>query len=258
MSTLARLQLLRTSRATALFCTPTYAQRLVEVARENAFDLSTLDVRVIVVAGEPGGSIPAIRDPIEAAFGAKISDHCGATEVGPWGFADKERRGQHVIESEFIAEFLSLEGDRPPATGELAQLVLTSLGRFGAPVIRYRTGDIVRPAWPEKGPCRFVLLDGGILGRIDDMLVIRGVNIFPSSIEAILREFDHVVEFRLTARKRGAMDELTLEVEDRSGDTSPIARALETRLGLRVDVALAPADSLPRFEGKGKRFVDER
>jgi phenylacetate-CoA ligase len=136
--------------------------------------------------------------------------------------------------------------------------VLTNLGRFGSPVIRYRTGDLVRATWPQSGNNRFVLLDGGILTRSDDMMIIRGVNVFPSSIEQILRSFPEVVEYRLIARRAAAMDELHVEVEDRLSQPARIVNELQVRLGLKVDVRCVPLGSLPRFDGKGKRFVDER
>ena len=127
------------------------------------------------------------------------------------------------------------------------------------PILRYRTGRIlVRPTWASDGPNRFVLLEGGVLGRSDDMMIVRGVNIFPSSIEQILHSFPEVVEYRLTVRKQGEMDALVVEVEDRLQDPSRLAEELRLRLGLKVDVRLAPAMSLPRFEGKGQRFVDQR
>ena len=130
------------------------------------------------------------------------------------------------------------------------------------PIIRYRTGDLVRPTWPSTlptvGPNRFVLLEGGVVGRADDMMVVRGVNIFPSSIEQIMHSFPEVVEYRLTARKRGELDELVVEVEDRLESPDRIAEELMLRLGLKVEVQLAPPLSLPRFEGKGQRFVDLR
>ena len=142
--------------------------------------------------------------------------------------------------------------------GPLAHLVLTSLGRFGLPVIRYRTCDLVRPQWVSTGSNRFVLLVGGVLGRIDDMMIVRGVNIFPGSIEQILRSFPEVLEFRITVRKHGEMDELVVEVEDRLQSPDRIARELHLQLGLKVEVRLAAAMSLPRYEGKGQRFVDLR
>ena len=103
-----------------------------------------------------------------------------------------------------------------------------------------------------------MLLDGGVLGRADDMLIIRGVNIFPTAIEQILHGFPEVVEYRLTARKRGELDELVVEVEDHLGEPARIAAELQVRLGLKVDVECVPPATLPRFEGKGRRFVDER
>jgi len=258
MGSLARIELLRKSGATALFCTPTYALRLAEVAAEHQIDLASLAVRKIVVAGEPGGSIRAFRVRMEAAWNARVIDHAGATEVGAWGYADAEGRGLHVNESEFLAEFVSVETGKPAEEGELSHLILTTLGRAGAPVIRYRTGDLVRPTWNARGPNRFMLLEGGVLGRADEMLIIRGVNVFPSAIEQILHGFPEVVEYRLTASKRGALDELVIEVEDQLNEAGRIASELQLRLGLKVDVRCVPPATLPRFEGKGRRFVDER
>jgi phenylacetate-CoA ligase len=258
MGSLARLEVIRNTHVTTLLCTPTYALHLVEVAAEHHINLPQLAVEKIIVAGEPGGSLPATRERIEAAWGGQVIDHGGATEIGAWGFADAEGRGLHVNESEFIAEFLSHETGHPAQEGELSHLVLTSLGRFGAPVIRYRTGDLVRPVWPADGENRFVLLDGGILGRADDMMIIRGMNIYPTAIEQILRSFPEVVEYRMTARKRGAMDELVVEVEDHLHNPARIAEELRLKLGLKIEVRCAAAMSLPRFEGKGSRFVDLR
>jgi phenylacetate-CoA ligase len=258
LGSLARIELVRNACVTTLLATPTYALHLAEVAAEHNVNLAQLDVEKIIVAGEPGGSVPATRDRIEAAWGARVVDHGGATEIGPWGFADAEGRGLHVLESEFIAEFISVESGHAASEGELAHLVLTTLGRYGAPVIRYRTGDLVRPVWPTGGGTRFVLLDGGILGRADDMMIIRGMNVYPTAIEQILRSFPEVVEFRMTARKRGALDELVVEVEDHLQQPERIAEELRLRLGLKIDVRCAAAMSLPRFEGKGQRFVDLR
>ena len=258
LGSLARLDLIRNSRTTGLFCTPTYALHLAEVAADNKIDLAALEVRRIVVAGEPGGSIPAVRTRIETAWNAKVIDHSGASEIGPWGYADREQLGLHVIESEFIAELISLESGKAAGEGELSELVVTTLGRSGSPVIRYRTGDLVRPTWNASSENNFVLLDGGVLGRADDMMIIRGVNIFPSSIDQILHSFPEVIEYRITAHKDGEMDSLSIEVEDRLDAPERIAKELQLRLGLRIEVALVAIGTLPRFEGKGKRFVDQR
>ena len=258
LSSLARLELIRTNRITGLFCTPSYALHLADVARENEIDIGALAVRRIVVAGEPGGSIASLRQQIETGWNARVVDHAGSSEVGPWGYGDPEQRGLHLVESEFIAEFLGVDTGRPAGELELSELVLTTLGRIGCPLIRYRTGDLVRPSWNRTGSNRFVLLDGGVLGRVDDMMIVRGVNIFPSSVEQILRSFPEVVEYRMTACKSGQMDALTVDVEDRMAQPGRIAKELQVRLGLKVDVRNVPAGSLPRFEAKGRRFIDER
>jgi phenylacetate-CoA ligase len=270
LSSLARLEVMRNARVTTLLCTPTYALRLAEVAADNQINLPELAVERIIVAGEPGGSLPAIRDRIETTWAARVFDHGGATEIGPWGFADAAGRGMHVNEAEFIAEFIAVETGKPAQQGEQAHLILTTLGRVGAPVIRYRTGDVVRPVWPtnsappggegltEGGACSFVFLEGGILGRADDMLIIRGMNVYPTAVEQILRSFPEVVEYRMTAIKRGELDELVVEVEDHLQQPERIAEELRLKLGLKIEVRCAPAMSLPRFDGKGQRFVDMR
>jgi len=258
LNTLARLELIQASQATILLCTPSYALHLAETAAANGIDAAALGVRGIIVAGEPGGSVPALRGRIESTWNARVIDHAGATEVGPWGYADAAGCGLHVVESEFVAEFLAVETGRRAREGELAELVLTTLNRSGCPVIRYRTGDLVRPTWQTAGENHFVLLAGGVLGRADEMLVIRGMNIFPSSVEQVLRGFPEIAEYRLIADKAAAMDVLCVEVEDRLNQPERIARELQLRLGLNIHVRCVPPQSLPRFEGKGKRFIDRR
>ncbi|PQO47883.1 phenylacetate--CoA ligase family protein [Blastopirellula marina] len=258
LSTVGRLELIQHNQATAVFCTPTYALHMAEVAQQHHIHLEELGVRKLILAGEPGGSIPEIRTRIESAWNAKVIDHSGATEVGPWGFSDEDRTGVYVNEAYFLPEFISLDTGTAAGEGELSELIITTLGRNGSPVIRYRTGDLVRPSWNNASPCNFVLLEGGVLGRTDDMLIIRGVNVFPTSIEQILRGFPEVVEYRLTAVKRGEMDAISVEVEDRKQEPERIAAELQLRLGLKVDVRLVKPGTLPRFEGKGRRFVDAR
>ncbi len=258
LSTVARLDLARRCQATVIFCTPSYALHLAEVAAQNQIDVASLGVRCLIVAGEPGGSIPAVRARMERLWNARVVDHSGATEVGPWGYASADARGLHVVESEFVAEFLSVDQAQPAAEGELSELVLTTLGRYGSPVIRYRTGDLVRPRWCAQGGNQFVLLEGGVLGRVDDMMIIRGVNVFPGSVEQIIRGFPEIAEYRMIAHRKGEMDALTIELEDRLEAPHRVADELHLRLGLRVAVKLVPVGSLPRCEGKGQRFVDQR
>ncbi|MEM8912671.1 MAG: phenylacetate--CoA ligase family protein, partial [Planctomycetota bacterium] len=225
LSTEARLRLMLRQRCTVVCCTPTYALHMARVADELGIDLASSSVRCLIVAGEPGGSIPSIRESLGRRWNARIVDHAGASELGAWGFATDNDDGLHVLESEFIAEFAIIGPDDQVAgywTPEQAresneeapqcELVLTNLGRLGGPLVRYRTGDVVRPQWDHGHECRFVKLAGGVLGRTDDMVIIRGVNVFPSSIEAIVRERLPSAEFRVTAFRQNDLDALRLDV----------------------------------------------
>lgn len=289
LSTAARLQLILDEQATAVCCTPSYALHLAAVAQQEQLDLADSAVQKLIVAGEPGGSMPAIRSRITEAWHAEVIDHAGATEIGPWGYADLHQTGLHIVESEFIAEFLPLSMTNSPDAhretldflqaadlGEMCELILTNLGRFGAPLLRYRTGDLVQPALqPSQAANRFAFLRGGVLGRVDNMMIVRGVNVYPSAIEQILREQSEIVEYRLTVFKQGEMDALRIEMEvapiggsrSTEDDTGPaptrsieaiVKESLRVRLGLHVDVQCVATGSLPRFELKGRRFVDER
>lgn len=258
MKSLARLELIREMAATIVFCTPSYALHLAEVAQNHQINLAQLPIRALIVAGEPGGSVPEIRMKIESAWGAKVIDHAGASEVGPWGFPDPAGRGIYVNEAELIAEFISIESGEPADEGELSELVLTNLGRYGSPVIRYRTGDLVRPTWQDDQECRFVLLSGGVLGRTDDMMIIRGVNVYPSAIERILRSFPEIIEYRMTVYNESSLDQLKIEIEDRLQSPQRVQDELQVRIGLRIKVEPVAIGSLPRFEGKGRRLVDLR
>lgn len=261
MPTASRIDLIQAAQPTVLFSTPSYAIHLGREAESRGMSLRESSIRCVFVAGEPGGSVPSVRAAIETLFGARVMDHAGATEIGPWGYGSMDGKFLRIIETEFIAEFLPTdrldkEDDSNPP---LRELVLTSLGRYGAPVIRYRTGDLVRPVFePPGGESNFVRLQGGIVGRADDMLVVRGVNVFPSSIDSLVREFPEIGEYRLTLNRNGALDELLLEVEDQWHSPKRIAERLLNKLQLRVQVVDVPEGSLPKSEGKSRRIVDRR
>jgi len=252
-----RLAAMQALGATALVCTPSYALHLAETGRERGVDVAALTVRATVHAGEPGAGIPAVRARIEAHWGARAFDHAGMTEMGAYGYECAAQAGLHVNESEFIAEVLDPATGAPAREGEL---VLTNLGRLGSPVIRYRTGDRVRLA---DAPCAcgrtFRRLAGGILGRLDDMLILRGVNVFPSAVEDIVRRFAAVEEFQVEVFRAGELDEARILVEVGAGDAAGVCAALQealrSGLGLRLQVTLAPPRSLPRFELKARRVV---
>ena len=240
--------------ATALVCTPSYALHLLQVARERGQRPAELPVRVTVHAGEPGAGIPEVRARIEEGWAARAFDHSGMTEMGAYGYECVEQAGLHVNESEFIVEVLDEATGRPAREGEL---VLTNLGRLGAPAIRYRTGDRVRL---DDTPCpcgrSFLRLAGGILGRLDDMLIVRGVNVFPSAIESIVRRFTAIEEFQIEVFRDGQLDEVSVLVEcPEAGLTRAVQDAFRVDLGLRLEVRAVPPRSLPRHELKARRVV---
>ena len=266
MSSHQRLALIEAVRPTVICCTPTYALRLAEVAQEErtrGVPLASNGVRLLIVAGEPGGSIPATRRRIEQAWGARVIDHHGLTEVGPLSFECWEGPGfLHLNEAEYICEVLDPLTQEPVPDGEPGELVVTNLGRAANPAIRYRSGDIVVRR-SERCVCgrTFARLDGGIRARVDDMVTIRGVNVYPTAIEAVVRRFDDVVEFRSTVSETGALRSLSVEIEVARGagnaqaTVSRLADELREAIGLAVTVTMAEPGALPRFEMKSRRFV---
>ena len=259
MTTEQRLRTMLDLDATIICCTPTYALRLSAAAAELGMDLAGSAIRATIHAGEPGASIPATRDAIEAAFGARCYDHTGMTELGPTGVSCDQSNGVHLIESEFVVEVIDQDGRTmsaaPVAEGEL---VMTNLGRVGSPVIRYRTGDRVRLT-REPCPCGnpFPRLEGGILGRVDDMFTVRGVNLYPSQVEAITRRHPQVLEWRIEVGRRRQMDEVTLLFESESSGrnvAATLATELRQALGARIECRRVERGSLPRAELKSNRL----
>ena len=266
MSSQIRLSMIETIGATVVCCTPTYALRLAEIAEhERRRPLSEGSVRILIVAGEPGGSILATRERIERSWGARVIDHHGLTEVGPVSFECWESPGAlHINEAEFIAEVIDLRSGDEVADGQTGELVLTNLGRTASPVIRYRTGDLViRRSEPCACGRTWARLEGGILGRADDMVNIRGVNVYPVGIESVVRRLPEVVEFRSVVSRQGSMRSLRLEIEvapefeDSNAVASRVAYHLREALGLSVNVQVVESGTLPRFEMKANRFVVE-
>jgi phenylacetate-CoA ligase len=243
-------------QATVLVCTPTYALRLAEVARQQGIDLARGPIRTTVHAGEPGAGIPETRRRIQEAFGARTFDHVGMTEMGAYGFECEAQAGLHINEDEFIAEITDPETLLPVEPERKGELVLTNLGRIGMPLIRYRTGDL---GLLSRGPCScgraWPRLIGGVLGRADDMITIRGVNIFPSAIENIVRRHPQVVEFAIDVYRRQEMLELSLKVEvEDSADLGRLQQEILKDLHIRTAIERVPPGSLPRFELKSRRL----
>ena len=233
--------------ATVLLSTPTYALRLADVADQIGVNLSAAGIRTTIHAGEPGASIASTRAAIEAAYSAVAYDHTGMTELGPTGFSCTARDGVHLVETEFIFEVL-------PG----GELVATNLGRWGSPLIRYRTGDRVEVA---SEPCScgspFLKIVGGIHGRVDDMFTVRGVNLYPSQVEDIVRRHPAVSEFLIEHRRERQMDEVTLlvEISTDSFSAERLEADLRQALGVRLECRVVPAGTLPRSELKSRRIV---
>jgi len=265
LSSASRLKLIREHRVTVLLCTPTYALRLAQVASEEKMDLKQGEVKKIIVAGEPGGSVPSLRARIERLWpGAAVVDHHGMTETGPVSYGCPVRPDVlHVMESAYIPEVLDPSSGRRVPPGEKGELILTSLGRTGSPLLRYRTGDLVEAA-PEQ-PCQCgtyeLALQGGILGRTDDMIIVRGVNIYPSAVDEILHQFEEVAEYRVEINTTQVLPELKIQIEPslQVKDLEVLIRRIESSLhkafALRIPVQSAPVGSLPRFEMKAVRWV---
>lgn len=263
LSSAARLRLMRDNQANVLCCTPTYALRLAEVAAEEKIGTCSLGVKTIVVAGEPGGSIPATRAKLESLWpGARIFDHHGMTEVGPVTYECPKQAGVlHVIESAYYAEVIDPATAQPAASGEL---VLTTLNRTGSPLLRYRTGDLVKRGMPKQCACgrHEMALEGGILGRVDDMIIVRGVNVYPTAVEEIVRRFGEVMEYRVHVNRSTALTELRLEIEPsdlcRDGATlaAEVQNALQSAFNLRLPVESVAPGSLARFEMKARRWLN--
>jgi len=260
MTSAQRLQTIAETQATALACTPTYALRLHEVAVEQQLEAALESIQAVIVTGEPGGSLPAVRSAIEEAFGARVYEHAGSTEAGPFGSPCREGGGLHIDASQFACEIVG--GDlQPVAGGERGELLVTPLGRTGFPVLRYRTGDIVvRTDERCPGGHDDPWLPGGIVGRTDDMVVIRGMNVYPSVIEEGVRSVTGSGEFRITFyTEPGGMDEIKLEVElDQGSKARRLQDVMRHQLGLRVRIVPVAAGVLPRSQNKSRRVVDLR
>lgn len=264
LSSSVRLKNIIEQGATVLCCTPTYAIHLAEVANREGIDLAQSKIHTIIVAGEPGGSLPATRKQISDGWNrARVFDHHGMTEVGPVTYECPEQPGiLHVVETSYLTEIVNSETGKAVTPGETGELILTTLGRVGSPLLRYRTGDLVKAC--TEIPCQCgrhdLALDGGILGRSDDMVVVRGVNIYPGAVDQIIRRHGGVAEYQVNVMSIESMTELEVTIEPNADcdDENALIASLRTEfqdsLALRVPVTVAERDSLPRYELKAKRW----
>jgi phenylacetate-CoA ligase len=258
--------------ATTVCSTPTYALNLWQKATEMGIDLAKEgNVNKLICSGEPAGSIPAVKRQLEEAWGAKCGDTAGMTELGTIMIFECSHQpgGTHIIEDHFIEEVLDPTSDQPVGYGELGERVVTSFGRGFIPVIRYRTKDMVMKVPASTCTCgrTWDLYDGGIRGRWDDMKLIRGTNVYPGAVEAIVREYSAIDEFQIYIwRKDDLQDEITINLEIKPGFEAEwpelggqLAKDLASaHEGLRFNIQRMDNGYLPRFELKARRLVDAR
>lgn len=254
--------------ATIVCGTPTYLLYLGDTARKMGRDLADSAVRIVVLGGEPGANIPSTKKVMEELWGAKCYDDLGSTELYNFGFECLAQKGTHVIETLYYAECLDPETLRPVSPGEVGELVISNLCMESMPLLRFRMKDLVRFN-EETCECgrTFLRLDGGVLGRSDDMFIFAGVNIFPSAIEDFVREVPEFSnEYQLIVPKMGSGKRLKVRVEPGSDDVSregmgqAVQRFIETmkrRITITPDVEIVEMGNLPRFELKAKRVIRE-
>jgi phenylacetate-CoA ligase len=258
--------------ATVLAATPSYAIRLAQVAAEMGIDPAR-DTRIelLLVAGEPGGNIPATKALLESTWGARVGDFMGMTETaGITAFECSEQSGAlHINEDYFLEELLDPRTDEPVPLGEVGERICTAFGIGLIPIIRYRTNDLVRRVAADHCSCgrTLELYLGGIIGRADDMQIVRGVNVHPSAVEGVVRRYAEFREFRIVLSRVEHIDNIAVELEAHPTVAEAAAGALAWRVqqdladaheGLRFDVSLVPPGTLPTFELKARRLLDRR
>jgi phenylacetate-CoA ligase len=268
LDTEARIMKMKELKCTAFGATPTYVLGMADTAHRIGIDPKGIGIQRITCAGEPGASIPTTKQRIEDAWGAKVYDHIGATEIGAWSYSCVFQRGLHVNEAFFLVEIEDTEtGEIIEEPGRNGKMVITAFDRIGKPCIRFDSKDVIR--WADYS-CEcgrtFRIIDGGVVGRADDITKVKGVLLAPTAIEEVVRSFDELSdEYEVIVTKKGDIDDIALRIEIKPGmeerKESILVRLkdelrVKTNLGYKIEVC--PAGSLPRYEVKAKRFKDMR
>jgi phenylacetate-CoA ligase len=269
-NTARQVQILKDFGVTVLACTPSYALLIAETAASMGIDVRDLPLKVGVFGAEPWSE--GMRTQIEEAMGIRAIDIYGLSEVMGPGVASEcvQQSGLHVFEDHFIIEIIDPETLQPLPDGEQGEVVFTTLTKEGIPVIRYRTRDISRIVEGECDCGRVFRRMERVTGRTDDMLIIRGVNVYPSQIEQVLMGIAGVApHYQVVLDKRGSMDTVEVQVEvspdlefDEIKELESLQRrvadAIASKLAVSVDVKLVEPRAIQRSEGKAKRVVDLR
>jgi phenylacetate-CoA ligase len=270
LDTEARILKMQELRATSMAATPTYVLGMADAARRKlGIDpAKDLQIRRITVAGEAGGSVPATKKRMEEAWGAKVYDHVGATEIGAWSFECRYQSGLHINEALFLVEIEDIDsGEIITEPGRRGKMVVTALDRMAQPCIRFDSKDVIELS-PDKCECgrTYRLLKGGVIGRADDITKVKGVLLAPTSIEEVVRSIPELSdEYEVLVTKKGDLDDITLKVELTPGQQSNIEtiRAklvdqLRVRTNLGYNLEFHEYGTLPRYDVKAKRFKDLR
>ncbi|VBB42331.1 putative PaaK: phenylacetate-CoA ligase (Aerobic) [uncultured Desulfatiglans sp.] len=269
LDTKARILKIQELRATAMMATPTYVLGMADTARKMGIDPAALTIRRITCAGEPGAGIPSTKKRMQDAWGAKVFDHAGATEIGAWSFECAEQPfGMHVNEGMFLVEIEDIDtGEIIEEPGRRGKMVITAFDRQAQPCVRFDSKDVIE--WDSE-PCRcgrtFRLIKGGVVGRADDITKVKGVLLAPSAIEEVVRSIEGLGdEYEVIVDKVGDSDRITLKVEvlpEARGNRKAVEAALVDQLrlktNLRYDLEFNDYGRLPRYEVKAKRFKDLR
>ncbi|MBT6614751.1 MAG: AMP-binding protein [Deltaproteobacteria bacterium] len=259
-----RLKSMLEYKATVICGTPTYMLYLGETARRMGISLQETDIRILIVAGEPGANVPATKKSLEEMWGATCYDDIGSSEISNFGYECREQKGTHVIESMFYVESLDPETLQPVADGEVGEMVITNLITETAPLIRFRIKDLVRL---DRSPCdcgrTFLRLNGGILGRTDDMFQFAGINIFPSALENYIREIvEFSDEYQIIIPRQGRENHLLIKVEPTETSLTlaelqvakkRLIEKIKLNMTITPEVEIVETGELPRFEAKAKR-----
>jgi phenylacetate-CoA ligase len=268
LDTEARIMKMKELKCTAFGATPTYVLGMADTSRKIGIDPRSIGIQRITCAGEPGASITTTKQRIEDAWGAKVYDHIGATEIGAWSYMCTEQKGLHINEAMFLVEIEDVD------TGELIEepmkngkMIITAFDRRAKPCIRFDSKDVIR--WADY-TCAcgrtFRMIDGGVVGRSDDITKVKGVLLAPTAIEEVVRSFVELSdEYEVLVTKKGDIDNIALKIEIKPGhegeQESILARLkdelrVRTNLGYKIEVH--PYESLPRYQVKAKRFKDMR
>ncbi len=269
LNTEARILKMQELKATAMGATPTYVLGMAETARKMGIDPpKDLFIRKITVAGEPGGSIPATRKRMEEAWGAKVYDQVGSTEIGHWGWECQHQSGLHVNEAHFLVEIEDVDTGEPiTGPGKRGKMVVTSFTRQAQPCIRFDVKDLIQ--WnTQQCDCgrTFRLLEGGLKGRTDDITKVKGVLLSPMSIEEVVRDIPQLSnEYQVVVTKKGDIDDITLKVEiipeykdDEAAIRAVLTDQLRVKTNLGYNIEFHEYESLPRSQTKSRRFQDQR